>query len=138
MFFLHIGKNNLTYFRSVRDMSEGIVYLVVETYKSDIAKIGFTMDTNIKTLYDNIQSMRLPSIITFYSVNVVRDEQIILKKLRENDLLLANNMVKNANGAIDIFTEVFKEKLTNEPPQVIDEATKRMIDMMLADSDDGE
>jgi len=119
-------------------MSEGIVYLVVETYKSDIAKIGFTMDTNIKTLYDNIQSMRLPSIITFYSVNVVRDEQIILKKLRENDLLLANNMVKNANGAIDIFTEVFKEKLTNEPPQVIDEATKRMIDMMLADSDDGE
>ena len=138
MFFLHIGKNNLTYFRSVRDMSEGIVYLVVETYKSDIAKIGFTMDTNIKTLYDNIQSMRLPSIITFYSVNVVRDEQIILKKLRENDLLLANNMVKNANGAIDIFTEVFKEKLTNEPPQVIDEATKRMIDMMLADSDDAE
>jgi hypothetical protein len=138
MFFLHIGKNNLTYFRSVRDMSEGIVYLVVETYKSDIAKIGFTMDTNIKTLYDNIQSMRLPSIITFYSVNVVRDEQIILKKLRENDLLLANNMVKNANGAIDIFTEVFKEKLTNEPPQVIDEATKRMIDKMLADSDDGE
>jgi hypothetical protein len=112
---------------------EGLVYLVAETYNSNIAKIGFTTDTNIKTLYDNIQSMRLPSIITFYSVNVVRDEQIILKKLKEHDLLLAHNMVRNANEAIDIFTEVFKEKLTNEPPQVIDEVTKRMIDKMLAE-----
>lgn len=119
-------------------MSEGIVYFVAETYNSNIAKIGCTTDTSIKTLYDNIQSMRLPSIITFYSIDVMRDEQLILKKLQENNLLLTNNMVKNANDAIDIFTGFFKGKLTNEPPQVIDEATKRMIDKMLADSDDGE
>jgi hypothetical protein len=114
-------------------MSEGLVCLIVETYNSDIARIVFTTETNIKKLYDNIQSIRLPSIITFYSVNVFRDEQIILKKLKENDLLLANNMIKNANDAIDIFTDVFKEKLTNEPPQIIDEATKRMIDKILSE-----
>ncbi|AGE52744.1 hypothetical protein PBCVFr5L_142L [Paramecium bursaria Chlorella virus Fr5L] len=119
-------------------MSEGIVFFVAETYKSNIAKIGYSTDTNIKKLYDNTQSMRLPSIIAFYSIDVVRDELLILRKLKENDLLLANNMVKNANDTIDIFTGFFKEKLSNEPPQVIDETTKRMIDKMLADSDDGE
>ena len=66
-------------------MSEGLVYFVAETYNSDIAKVGCTTNTTIKKLYDNIQSMRLPSIIAFYSIDVVRDEQLVLEKLKEND-----------------------------------------------------
>jgi hypothetical protein len=115
---------------------EGLVYFVAETYDSDRAKVGRTSDTNVKTLYDNTQSMKLPSIVAFYSVNVERDEQLVLKRLKEAGLLLSDGYVKNANGAIDAFSEVFKGKLSNEKPQELDEATKRMLDAMLADSDD--
>jgi hypothetical protein len=118
-------------------MKDGLVFFVAETYDSNRARIGSTSDTSMKMLYDNIQSIKLPSILAFYSVDIERDEQTVLNRLREKDLLVGENGgVKNANEAIDVFANVFKGKLTNEAPQVLDEATKKMLDAMLADSDD--
>lgn len=117
-------------------MKDGLVFFVAETYDSNRARVGTTSDTSMKMLFDNIQSMKLPSILAFYSVDIERDEQTVLNRLREKDLLVGEDGVKNANEAIDVFANVFKGKLTNEAPQVLDEATKRLLDAMLADTDE--
>lgn len=110
-------------------MKSGLVYIAVETYDSDRFHIGFTIDTNVKTLYDNIQSMKLPSILTFYSSDIERDEIKVTNALREKNQ-------SGADAAIDCIAEVFKSKLSNVAPQILDDETKRMLDAMLADSDD--
>ena len=117
-------------------MKDGLVYLVAETYDSNCAHVKCTNNTDLKTLYSEIQTMKLPSILAFYSVDIERDEQNVLRELRERDLLIGERDVKNANDAIDVIASMFKGKLTNEAPQILDEDTKRMLDAMLATSDD--
>ena len=112
-------------------MRSGVVYFVTETYDSDKFKVGSTIDTCIKTLYDNMQSMKLPAILTFYSIDIERDETTVKTVLKEKN-------IKTADEAITIFSQYFKNKLTNEPPQAIDDETKRMIDAMLAEESDAE
>lgn len=112
-------------------MKSGIVYFATETYDSDRFKIGSATDTNVKNLYDGMQSMKLPSILTFYSVDIKRDETNMAKLFEER-------RVKTADEAVDVFSEYFKNKLTNEVVQVIDDETKRLIDAMLAEESDEE
>jgi hypothetical protein len=101
--------------------------MIIETYASDTYEIGSRRETTLKVLYDDVKTMKLPSIIAFYSLDIDRDEALVTNSIPTD---------ADANTAIDIFTRFFKDKLTNAEPQELSEDTKRAIDALLADSDE--
>lgn len=111
-------------------MRSGIIYITVETYESRKAFIDLSPDSNLQHVFDTV-NMKMPSIVSIFSVDIDGEFRAIFDKLVKHGLVDDDKKLKNVELAIDIFTDFFKNKLSDNVAQDIDEDTRRMMDEML-------
>ena len=114
-------------------MRTGLIYVAVETYTSSKAIVGWTDNTDTRYVYDTVK-FRMPSIVFVYSVDVEADFRAVIGRMRAHKLIKGENELENTELCIDILNDFFKNKLSDNVQQEIDEATRKLMDAMLRDS----
>lgn len=114
-------------------MKSGLIYVAAETYTSSKAIVGWTDNTDTRYVYDTVK-FRMPSIVFVYSVDVEADFRAVIARMRAHKLIKGENELENTELCIDILNDFFKNKLSDNVQQEIDEATRKLMDAMLRDS----